>query len=197
MVTYAYKDNIWRNLTEFAYQAHIKAGKDVSGYTSLSAPVTPTAPTAPNQPWTIPTNTATTPTAPQKAWLTDAMKWTDVYKQLLAQGYDEQTISDSVSAYQASRPTTATTTNTNTNTASDTYKWPTEIWNWNQFKQVMSESNCINEILIIKTLQRLDFLKFLIILGLIIKQIHKHSKLTKSLKISFIMMRELDNRNKY
>lgn len=92
MVTYAYKDNIWRNLTEFAYQAHIKAGKDVSGYTSLSQPATnPVVPTPTVQPPTQPTQSA--PVAPTTTVL-PISKESEVYKQLTAKGYDDAKILD-------------------------------------------------------------------------------------------------------
>lgn len=107
MVTMARTTGDGRQITEGAYQSHIKAGIDVSGYKSATPNTTPTG-------WNTPTTTpTTTPTkasgtlTPQQQAATDklnAMRNSSMYTQLLWQGYDAATIDETIKKQTTSTP---------------------------------------------------------------------------------------------
>lgn len=138
MVNYAYTDSTGRKITKTAYDAQKRAWADVSWYKPISS-----TPTAPAQPTSTPVQSTSTPVQAQinkdvtkptvspVGWLSDAMKATDTYKNLLAQWYTEEDISSKVSAYQEKRqkqePSTTTSTDTTTQWQYQGLQWDVEL----------------------------------------------------------------------
>ena len=89
MATPAYTDTKGRKITQTAYDAQKKSGIDVSWYKPIST--TPIATPAPQQNLTDITTEDTTPVA----GITDAMKATDTYKNLLSKWFTEAQIGES------------------------------------------------------------------------------------------------------
>lgn len=131
MVTYAYTTPQWRKVTKTAYEAQKRSWADVSWYKPISS--TPKAPVQPTStPVQAPINKdVTKPTVSPVGWLSDAMKATDTYKNLLAQGYTEEDISSKVSAYQEKRqkqePSTTTSTEKPTQWQYQGLQWDVEL----------------------------------------------------------------------
>lgn len=98
-------DPQWRKLSESVYQAHIRAGNDVSWWTRIWAGTTqPSTPTPVNNAPVV-NNQVSTNTLDLWGWK-NISKDSETYKALVAKGYDDQMIID---AYNKAKPKTTTT----------------------------------------------------------------------------------------